>query len=967
MPNFDIYYVHIYCCCCYGIHEFLRGTFGELYCSACGHNQCYTCDPGPLPYSVSPEIPEIPDSLVSLESLTSVDSFYELSQDLHSHDNNEHVGPVHTAVADHQDTEIESYIPILVEDIFNKVEARELDDQTIERLSTILPGLLGAVAHHTVHEASSQNSGDIKDWVIKHRDAIATEFISNYDQKRGSKSRERSTENQSLTDTPEPEEYKELIFGDSSYTWLLDRLRVEIACSQAKLDTSRNIREVLLRMTPLSSRVVVVYRVDWPILAFFQSQNYGIPNAEAFPNVITLTGTQTDAQALSCRQYIMKIWPSTGVHTLQLIQDMLGADGRKTTLAFETPSRLALEACIDGVSVVVRVTGNSVFVGEIGEQLAWLGAALRPSPVDIGITLCTPSLDKTTLLDQTAYNEPIDATCTINYNLEVSKTSPDRVDGRCWHHLFANPVVAHGFPISRRFESDTGLEAPLDMLVSLARARYIDTFKSKVFIKGFSTMLVPTRQLKDVVVWHLLYSNSPEERISYLDCDLEHADVQVAHLGQYRHILGWCSNATSIIGTNQAPLNVGPSGLPIAHSRCALEKAEISAGQIVTGTLAFTLGNKEKSPHIPISGYCDKLQTISSRYFLFWDEGEKKGWLVDGASALLHMLRASLEYSRRTLNSTWLLASDAMCDKTGPTQAMSALETLINQDNRGLRLYIEKTEVIEEETNDGASSSRVLKRQRRYYLLEDRIEDIYNILEKLIDHQTDAERRPGLQISIQPRRQLEGWDFKDLVAGNKRFLPRVAVLKTIGKGWVDFTRMIHAVTIFGQGFGELIKPRSNTSCRWSVLPSQRYYLAALVSDIRSIMKDHGGDPTSVPRRLCDNILWHMKEGTFRPCPCLSGVGNKCHDPVQALFPWRFLSKLAQKSHVALEDQGAVIFGQNKSIKWHWRDVGDPVRGDPPPQLDLPLDTFDDSGLGSGIGSSRSPSTSDPNSVLAMGS
>jgi len=102
----------------------------------------------------------------------------------------------------------------------------------------------------------------------------------------------------------------------------------------------------------------------------------------------------------------------------------------------------------------------------------------------------------------------------------------------------------------------------------------------------------------------------------------------------------------------------------------------------------------------------------------------------------------------------------------------------------------------------------------------------------------------------------------------------------MGKGWVDFVRGIHAVTLFGRGFGDLIQPiispstaglagKHAVACyRWSRLPLNRYYLAARVLDLESVM-DRDGDATCNPRQLCDKILWYMRETIFHPCPCTS--------------------------------------------------------------------------------------------------
>jgi hypothetical protein len=229
-----------------------------------------------------------------------------------------------------------------------------------------------------------------------------------------------------------------------------------------------------------------------------------------------------------------------------------------------------------------------------------------------------------------------------------------------------------------------------------------------------------------------------------------------------------------------------------------------------------------------------------------------------------------------------------------------------------LRLYVDDFS----QDDDGSKS------RPQYYTLQDKINHVYGMLEKCIDFQTDMERTNGLSIDLRPRRQLEGWDFKDLVMGGDPCYLRVATLETVGKGWVDFAREIHAVTLFGRGFGELIQPKDSTSAPcplWSPVPSGKDYLVARVSDLRSIMAN-GGNVNSNPRILVGDIQWHVERHTFCQCPC-GGNKNaiKHHDPVQALFPRNTQMKRGESALVGLEEHGAVIFTHNMNLHWRWRD------------------------------------------------
>jgi len=419
------------------------------------------------------------------------------------------------------------------------------------------------------------------------------------------------------------------------------------------------------------------------------------------------------------------------------------------------------------------------------------------------------------------------------------------------------------------------------------------------------------------------------------------------------------------------------SGLPETSVGCVLHKVEVSGGQFITGTLAFSLGNREKTTHISRSHYTDKMEWISSQNVILWDELTKQGWLLDGGTALLHLLRSSLEHSKQKFKSAFLMNLDNFKDVLDSHGTSAATQFLLDGDNRELPLYRDKTEIWEEVTGEGSTSTSISKKKVKYYLLEDRIEHLYNILEKLIDHQADVERRSGIPLHMRLRRQLEGWDFKDIASNGGPFCSQVATLGAMGKGWVDFSRQICAVTLFGKGFGDLMKPRNvspKVCSRWSQLPTQRHYLAARVSDLRRIMDDNG-DETSNPPRLSQSIEWHIDDGAFQPCPCTAGSNAGHHDPVQVLFPLNFKKRFGHgpsaSSHSLLRaSQGAVIFGHNVNRRWHWADTGDPTKGAPPPEPETSVAGIvkprsRDSGLGTSLPTSTSQGDTQLESTLSV--
>ena len=221
------------------------------------------------------------------------------------------------------------------------------------------------------------------------------------------------------------------------------------------------------------------------------------------------------------------------------------------------PDGTGLTAWMHDSKFMLEALGTGDSVTDIGEQLAWLGAALRSSPYELGVAYCTPFIS-----DIRVSNAPTlasvtqswtDVFCKIDFNVEEREEHLEPSNGQCWYNLFRNPIVVKGYPIPRRSERDTGLEIPLSVMAALAQARRATTFGGKLFIKGFCTMLIPTRHVGDLVIWHMLF-NEDGSHVSYVDPRIRNIpgahpeNISDFELETARHVLGWCSNVKNYAG-----------------------------------------------------------------------------------------------------------------------------------------------------------------------------------------------------------------------------------------------------------------------------------------------------------------------------------------------------------------------------------------------------------------------------------
>ncbi|PNP50211.1 hypothetical protein THARTR1_09200 [Trichoderma harzianum] len=268
------------------------------------------------------------------------------------------------------------------------------------------------------------------------------------------------------------------------------------------------------------------------------------------------------------------------------------------------------------------------------------------------------------------------------------------------------------------------------------------------------------------------------------------------------------------------------------------------------------------------------------------------------------------------------------------------MQVLMNRENLQMALY-EEYDI--DEFNPKAK-----------YLVRNRIDELYETLEKIIDHQRDITGEGGKLLEDAPRKDLEGWDFKDIATKENPIKPLLAKIKTIGKGWVDFTRSIQAATLFGRGFGELIEPvnKTNLCGYWTTLPSNKYYLAASMEDIKRII-DRLGNPRANPPHLTRSQAWApFIRDAGRSCECAKGMGRHC-ELTQTIWPLR---KMERGSRDLSLPAGAVVFGHNSLTRTIWKDVGDPEDGEPPSSGE---ESNDDDPADSGVGlSSYEPTIAD---------
>jgi hypothetical protein len=404
---------------------------------------------------------------------------------------------------------------------------------------------------------------------------------------------------------------------------------------------------------------------------------------------------------------------------------------------------------------------------------------------------------------------------------------------------------------------------------------------------------------------------------------------------------------------------------------CALQKISLNAGKFVT--IGVTIGpgiRNRRLLNLENRSYHEAVKyTRQNIYVNLYDVEDRRGWLVDGASAVLHLSRTQLShhYSPHSGNPNLNLEEFHHANSAGGAE--TAVFALINDLNLNLVIDVDPPEIsTEETTRDGRTTQEVRKIVKKV-LFHQLAKRNLNLFELMGDYQKMLMESEGINLRGTDREKLEGWDFLDLVSGESSLKPRVTYLKSSGRGWVDFTRRIHTINLLGRGFGPLIQPADDAFVlcdQWKQVPTGRDLLTTCVSTIDQLCSQYGNSQSNT-FRLAHDTYWHKAHLLFEKCKCTPE--RLVCDRVQVLLP--HISTRKKRPEPFAQEKGAVIFGRSSRFSWQYPNRGPPTQDvDRGPEEDdeLPdrvrglLLAHSDSGLGTSFASSSRITEGPPDQV-----
>lgn len=796
--------------------------------------------------------------------------------------------------------------------------------------------------------------------------------------------------------------YERLIAATLAYQWLIASLRNKSLLTAASDNVVGHIRAEVCKhvvksvhLSKLAPTILTEahFEMDWDFEIFDD-----VKDGRVMDSILTVTGSEQEAQAMTCAQYIQQTWPTNGMFLWQLLKDALRNPDETMVMAKKGMDTTYMSArCCDSRLTVTMIDLRGAVV-EAAEQLCWMSSALNSafSTSEDGILLCIPSIrwtgrsppnpndgpssdsyrmyssssdthrfpfhhispaptsDPTMRVSEENSNvkqrpspsftfiappkqkssEPKKAEAIVHFEitLEYKKCDASSHAGTCWQYLFKRCVIVQGFPIRRRSRPELGLELSLELMVKLMGTKYLYQFSEHLFFKQFSMMLAPSSQVDELLIWHLCKSRNGD-RISYLD----HGMTDLCKIGydgllKARHIVGWCSNIKHFAGHAAADYNVESSILEASPPSGSLFNCQLSFGRPVSGERDVHFSANHQRVSLSQRNYLDMFRFLERRFILLWDTDSSRGWLVNGLRASLHLLRQSLKIDEKEdSGGLFVLKPEDLLEPKHPCSARAARKFLDNPKNLSAKVSI----------------SAIRGTVFEYETLSERFERIYDVVEQAFDYQ--SKRRNWDQLS---RSNLEGWDFLSVARKDDTIPPSALTLPSIGKSWVDFIRAISAVTLIGDGFGEMLQPGTPTC---DSMPRDRFCLAVSVSDLSQIIGVNRHKMGTKPRLICRSplIVWYSPLGSSSQCGCdnteESRVTQRC---VQVMWPAGQAAVLpAEGDNFTLEGylNGALIFGHDDSLQYYLPDFGQIPLPGPPPEANKELEMID-SGIGSSLDS-----------------
>lgn len=577
------------------------------------------------------------------------------------------------------------------------------------------------------------------------------------------------------------EEGISFLLNSTAFQWLVTQLTHLTSCMSTG-PTYMSLRGTVARcIENASPKSDVTLALCWDVIAFLTSQ-YSQQYRDLSRSVVFCGSIETP-YACTAREYLRYLWPDVCDMIFAAILQAHNSTARVAEISVE---HITLVLKLESGMTTCRIVGDRRSVLEITEAMIWLATACRAYDSGDCMACSTPQLSEVESHDGSSYDLIMSATLTPLSSTQLSAL------GTCWIASVYNPVIALGYPVPPRTDSlhEKGLEASLDLIVALSRAHWATSFNGKFFLKGSTSALVPSWESTSIVVWHIITSDDPDERMTHnrafaaaMTSTITATEV-ITYPTRRRHFVGiWTPSARVTAGSRDKTLyDIHQSQSDaIDQTTVTLTNFGINGGKYAGASLNFVLGKKERPLRSrDVDDYEFRLIKAAKMPVLFYGEWDKRAWLLDVPSALLHLSNAWLTnqglYDKLSeLNLDEVRAGSPDAKAVLLRNRSLGIHTRYEGRKSELTLSHERSASSSDPNSDptyfsgGSETSEKVKQEHKVtvsdWTHEMLVDSFWHDLEAMVDHMR-GRPPPGPQVtvrnpSLKPR--LIGWEAKDII------------------------------------------------------------------------------------------------------------------------------------------------------------------------------------------------------------
>jgi hypothetical protein len=420
-------------------------------------------------------------------------------------------------------------------------------------------------------------------------------------------------------------------------------------------------------------------------------------------------------------------------------------------------------------------------------------------------------------------------------------------------------------------------------------------------------------------------------------------DLDASDLGHRRHYVGfWCSEAHMAVGSEAGIYDLHKAtSEPVNDWTISLATLSFNGGQWFTAGAAFNILKKDVSlAHLKAAAqsYDHQLKRAGKISVLFYSSDDRRAWLVDGASALVHLARAYLVSDMAEHKSPDAIGNLRHIQGNGGVAA--AIGVL--KDNRSIHVFEESHNTVEKmttrivmsashrnsECSSGEQKVFITKSSVRTY--EDVVVDLWEHLQEM-KAKVDRLKRRSLEKNLRmPGSRLLGWDVTDVIRSSDMMAPQYIRLQPDGAAWLPFTREISSIVLMARNFGDLIIPSPGPQlCKnMTELPRGRDLLAIpqyiLATTGESFLAYQNRDDNI---RISDKTYLHGYDPSHDGCRCDSS-STRCKNISELLTTARPKKRYPSTLRTFLDSpRAAIVVGTlpgrlNLLEKVRWRENQD---------------------------------------------